>query len=61
MNNIKEDIAQGRLPTIIKNNNGPTNIFTKYAFNDDRPLTSMPVYSATKPMGNISNPLYTFR
>jgi hypothetical protein len=60
LNNIKEDIAQGRTPTLVKDNKGPTCMFTDYTFNDDRPLSQRPVYSATKSIGNISNPLYTF-
>lgn len=60
LNNIKEDIAQGRTPTIVKDNKGPTCSFTQYTFNDDRPITQRPVYSANKPIGNTTNPLYTF-
>ncbi len=60
LNTIKEDVAAGRMPTIVKGNNGPTCKFTEYTFNDDRPLTQRPVYSATKSFTNIPNPLYTF-
>jgi hypothetical protein len=60
LNNIKEDIAQGRTPTIVKDNKGPTCAFTEYTFNDDSQLTERPIYSSTKTLGNISNPLYTF-
>ena len=60
LNNIKEDIAQGRTPTTVKENKGPTCMFTQYTFNDDKPLTQRPIYSSTKPISNLSNPLYTF-
>jgi len=45
---------------VVKDNKGPTCAFTEYTFNDDRPLTQKPIYQSTKPLGNISNPLYTF-
>ena len=60
LNTVKENIAKGRAPTIVKDNKGPTCAFTEYTFNDDRPLTQRPVYSGTKTIGNVSNPLYTF-
>jgi hypothetical protein len=60
LNNVKEVIAQGRAPTIVKDNKGPTCAFTEYTFNDDRPLAQTPIYSMTKTIGNIPNPLYTF-
>lgn len=60
LNTVKENIAKGRAPTVVKDNKGPTCAFTEYTFNDDRPLTQKPIYQSTKPLGNISNPLYTF-
>ena len=60
LNTIKENIAKGRAPTVVKDNKGPTCAFTEYTFNDDRPLTQRHIYQSTKPFGNISNPLYTF-
>jgi hypothetical protein len=60
LNTVKENVAKGRAPTVVKDNKGPTCAFTEYVFNDDRPLTQRPVYSATKTLGNISNPLYSF-
>jgi hypothetical protein len=62
LNTVKENIAKGRAPTIVKDNKGPTCAFTEYTFNDDSPSTQRPIYSGTKTIGanNISNPLYTF-
>lgn len=60
LNNVKEIVAEGRAPTVVKDNKGPTCAFTEYTFNDDKPLTQRPVYSGTKPISNVSNPLYTF-
>lgn len=60
LNNVKEIVAKGRAPTIVKDNKGPTCSFTEYTFNDDRPITQRPIYQGTKPLGNIQNPLYTF-
>jgi hypothetical protein len=60
LNTVKENIAKGRAPTIVKDNKGPTCTFTEYTFNDDRPIVDRPIYSSTKTIGNISNPLYNF-
>ena len=60
LNNVKEGIAEGRMPTIVKNNKGPTCMFTEYTFNDDKPLTQRPIYSGIKPIINVENPLYMF-
>ena len=60
LNTVKEDIAVGRAPTIVKDNKGPTCMFTEYVFNDDSSIGNKPIYSTTKPFNNISNPLYTF-
>ena len=60
LNTVKENVAKGRMPTVVKDNKGPTCAFTDYTFNDDRPQTQRPLYSSTKTIGNISNPLYTF-
>ena len=60
LNTVKENIAKGRAPTIVKDNKGPTCAFTEYTFNDDRQPIERPVYSGTKTIGNITNPLYTF-
>ena len=60
LNTVKENVAKGRAPTIVKDNKGPTCTFTEYTFNDDKPLTNRPIYGNTKPLGNISNYLYTF-
>ena len=60
LNNVKEVVAQGRAPTTVKDNKGPTCAFTEYTFTDDRPLAQRPIYSTTKTIGNIPNQLYTF-
>lgn len=60
LNTVKENIAKGRTPTIVKNNKGPTCAFTEYTFNDDNQMAQNPIYSKTKSLGNIPNPLYNF-
>ncbi len=60
LNNIKENIAKGRSPTIVKDNKGPTCAFTEYTFNDDNQTNQRPIYSNTKPISDIKNPLYSF-
>ena len=62
LNTTKENIAMGRSPTEVKDNKGPTCMFTQYEFNDDTTFTSRPIYGATKPIGgNLLNPYFTFK
>jgi hypothetical protein len=60
LNTVKEVIAVGRAPTVIKDNKGPTCMFTEYSFNNDESLSQKPIYGSIKPITNISNPLYSF-
>jgi hypothetical protein len=59
LNVEKEVVAKGRKPVTVKDNKGPTTLFTEYMFCDDT-ASNRPVYSGTKPLGNIPNELYSF-
>ena len=60
LNVEKEVVAKGRKPVAVKDNKGPTSVFTEYVFCDDTP-SNRPLISNTKPFGNIENELYSFR
>ena len=59
LNVEKEVIAQGRSPTVVKDNRGPTSLFTQYTFNDDN-ISDRNTYAGTIQEGSIQNELYSF-
>ena len=59
LNVEKEVVAKGRDPVSVKSNRGPISMFTEYMFCNDT-SSNLPVYSNTKPLGDIKNELYMF-
>jgi hypothetical protein len=60
LNVEKEVIARGRAPVVVKNNLGPTPVFTQYVFNDDN-ASERNTYCGTIQEGSIQNELYSFK
>jgi len=57
LNVEKEVIAQGRAPVPVKNNKGPTAVFTQYVFCNDN-SSEKPVFSGVKPNTSVKNEYY---
>jgi hypothetical protein len=57
LNVEKEVIAQGRAPVTVKNNKGPTAVFTEYVFCNDN-SSEMPIFSGVKPNTSVKNEYY---
>ena len=57
LNVEKEVIAQGRSPVPVKNNKGPTAVFTQYVFCNDN-SSEMPIFSGVKPNVSVKNEYY---
>jgi len=57
LNVEKEVIAQGRSPVPVKNNKGPTAVFTQYVFCNDN-SSEMPIFSGVKPNVTVKNEYY---